>query len=381
MQIRRSKEPGFREATGTLVHGGLMQVQSKPGQPVAAPAMPIPPAAILAQGLGSEVDRPPSPDFHARRAFPRAGSSAGAAPKKSLALRDRVSLSGYLDQDLKAECLERLERVAASQAPLLRPSSWTEDWANAATSSSFRPGTGKRREKSPDAEYPESEGSRHAEPGHRRVSIQDSGEPLPTGASEGQQTLKVPGAASPVATCKSARVAASEVHYSLREEKACTKLPGYEKGRVGLEALSLGKGGRRSDPPYRDFWVVTYEKGTDPADRPKPMRLKGKEPLSQEPSLMGRSQSVPLLAPPAPAAAVAEARRAVAAAKTALAAKFSEPTLGLQSEEGSRCGSPLAMSPHSRQVAAAAAAAAASSGPLRGHGSLLRTSLKYALQA
>lgn len=116
VQRSRTLAPSWRDASGNLVRGGVLQLQ-KNGVPMCI-SLGAPPGKLLA--LDAEPPCPVESQLQRSSSFAaRPSEKHQRAPK---ALRDRMAVTSDLPEALKEECLERLDSIAARVLPTRRPS-------------------------------------------------------------------------------------------------------------------------------------------------------------------------------------------------------------------------------------------------------------------
>lgn len=294
------------------------------------------------------------------------GATARHARRLEAALRDRVASTPKLSQDLKEECLERLDQIRETIPPeaLRRPT-----WIHCRDDSSACPSMDPHQA---DREAPD--GGRGSQASSMPGSVAST--PTVTTLRPQSQTSRgvEPGAGTHAALAASAGEAAGEAGATPRGPgRLRVQRPPKEGILAGDDPGELTPSPRR--PPLQGqketpsgwseetgslssstwpTWRCTAKVYDFKAPRPAPKRPERLAEVTsdlQSLNAASRSVSVPVLAPPPPARQVVEARRAVAAARDALA-----------------------------WLGPADGGAEAPALPVRGTGSLLRTSLRYVLQ-
>lgn len=364
---------GFRDISASLVHGGALQVHAS------LPPVRGAPSRLLRLQPPNEKSGLQTPSWVTPRA--RSPSSDKRAGRRlPPALRDRVARTPRLSQDLKEECLERLDKIRDMIPPeALRRPSWIHD-----------------KEKDPDLSPMSQTGRRAQQQAAREAlgaasSVGAGGSPSSShhGSAASSPTGGAP-LAAPVSPTLSSQGPSTAVEASMAAATAAVTEDAPLRGlgpprrqrvpRVPPD-VTAATGGAHSVPrPQRPapretlsswaqdspifnpiVWPGSWRctaKATDP--KPRLRRPEWQNDLPQavmevQPFAASRSVSAPILTPAInapPPAQVNEARRAVAAARDALA------WLG-QSPDGGAEVPTL---------------------PVRGTGSLLRTSLRYVLQ-
>mmetsp|Transcript_80161 Transcript_80161/g.249809 ORF Transcript_80161/g.249809 Transcript_80161/m.249809 type:complete len:388 (-) Transcript_80161:112-1275(-) len=365
---------GWHDISGSLVRGGALQLHSS-----------LPPARAAPSRLlrldPDEKPRVSSPTGFAPRARPP-GDDKLAQRRLETALRDRVARTPRLTQDLKEECLERLDKIRETMPPeALRRPSWIHD----------KDGEGIPR--SPDKRGQQAAWGALGTTGtgcltspsssnHGSIVSSPSVPPAPV------STLSSQGPSTAVAASMAGATAAATEDMGTTRRGLSPPPPRRQRFLRASPGGNAASGGGHNSPqsprrsqrttPSRDTlsgWVQETPlfnpivwpawrctaKATDPKPR-RPTVRRAEQPVdvAQAPTEVlilhpGRSASVPVLAPTMsgpPVTQVIEARRAVAAARDALAWLAQGPDGGAE-------------------VPAL---------PVRGTGSLLRTSLRYVLQ-
>lgn len=343
VQRSRTLAPTWRDSSGSLVRGGVLQLQKTGvpmciclGGPLSRLLSPPPDDERLSSSTGCLAS--PKAGRHAARS-----SEGGTGKRTRKALRDRLAASSTLDDALRAECLERLDSIAARVPPARRPE-WTEDGAalRLGRSRGLNKDRGSRGESSCSSDRS----------GGSSDKTRGSGNGSQLG---GPMAFSLPGRS----TNTSAHIlsAAREVG-AIRTADQQTMSP-------------AGRGRQRfSEPGFAGHTLSEHMQAELKPVATTAWRCNSRLPsrggkretkASKDPQIQV-SRSMPLLtAPAAPRAAVSEVHRAVAAARDALEAS---PHL-----------------PEDRERFLASGAGGHSGVPERGAGSLLRTSLRYALQA
>lgn len=136
VQQSRIQDQLWRDADVSLVRGGMLQLQKSSAGTTTSIFTPLkkPPARLLATLQESSLILKHGLDPHIRDARMSSGSLKARPArnpeqpmrKDSKNLRERVACTEEMPEPLKAECLERLDIMTASRPPARRPS-WTHD--------------------------------------------------------------------------------------------------------------------------------------------------------------------------------------------------------------------------------------------------------------
>jgi len=121
-------DPRWRDSSGSLIRGGVLQVQGAMATSKSAPSLAVPLSKVLAApllpGSAGAVRSLASSRSSRSKALSMYRSSSLEDPAGTL--RERVASTRTLSDKLKGECLERLDRIHASLPPnLCRRPSWS----------------------------------------------------------------------------------------------------------------------------------------------------------------------------------------------------------------------------------------------------------------
>eukprot|EP00747_Dinoflagellata_sp_TGD_P164608 gnl/TRDRNA2_/TRDRNA2_184770_c0_seq1.p1 gnl/TRDRNA2_/TRDRNA2_184770_c0~~gnl/TRDRNA2_/TRDRNA2_184770_c0_seq1.p1 ORF type:complete len:390 (+),score=54.44 gnl/TRDRNA2_/TRDRNA2_184770_c0_seq1:23-1192(+) len=131
LQYSRTLAPGWRDSSGSLVHGGALQIQSGPPQQLGAgkklaPSQSAPSLRGPLSRLLAPPEPPPAPFVFFETHRHSTGRRRDQLGELQGTLRERVACTRRLSEKLKTECLERLDSITAR---IDRPkrSEWIDD--------------------------------------------------------------------------------------------------------------------------------------------------------------------------------------------------------------------------------------------------------------
>mmetsp|Transcript_75281 Transcript_75281/g.135614 ORF Transcript_75281/g.135614 Transcript_75281/m.135614 type:complete len:398 (-) Transcript_75281:74-1267(-) len=383
LQRVQTQDPRWRDSSGTLIRGGSLQVQAVSSTALSS----FPPSKLLSQKLGGPgaTSRSPAASLFLFRSVSRS-KSPEREPRRPAALRDRVALTRRLSDSLKTDCLERLANVAARAPPPRHASmfdagggggggdAWEEEWPEDELDELFPDEVEEDDMQAsagepPDASPNQQANKNNSNNNNNSKNNNNKGEPQPSQVEAGdlktmiQENQTLANAAGLSADYSWRASAANEEAAQALAEASRTGSPSHRTrrspgsqgvsgstshlyGPVDIQAAPLSSSGMV-------HWCSTAKAGKQFGD-PKAARKQSPHRQQQVPAAQPTQDKDFLAlttgAPPMQPEAIAEARKAVAAARqTAPARSNAEVSIATAPDRGSK--------------------------------SLLRTSLRYVLEA